>query len=433
MLIEFSFKNYRSFRDEAVLSMEATGLSSFKNCLIPLTSTVKLLPAVAIYGKNGGGKSNVIRAFWLAVQFIRNAQRTQHERADIPVNPFALNDYSREEPTEFYFEYTSENVKYWYGFSATREKILSEYLYHAPKGQKALIFNRVEQNFTFTEEKAKRTLIGQMVAKNQLFFSVACTMNDTPCVAAMRWFRDQVFFSRDYSDIPRQLLEYSEDKNMLKAISDYAKAADLGIQDMQFEFNSKEIRDDTSIPDTIPDGIKTALVQFMHALSETSNNGEVRLKMGEVSAKASHLGENHDGQNAMYSLELSDESDGTRKLMALAPAIESALRTGGILLVDELERELHPMLVNYIIAKFQSKASNPNNAQIVFTTHNTELMNLELLRKDQLYFVDKRDKDGVSELYTISEFSTRTTENIRKGYLVGKYGATPDIAIEEVE
>ena len=258
-------------------------------------------------------------------------------------------------------------------------------------------------------------------------------MNDTPCVAAMRWFRDQVFFSRDYSDIPRQLLEYSEDKNMLKAISDYAKAADLGIQDMQFEFNSKEIRDDTSIPDTIPDGIKTALVQFMHALSETSNNGEVRLKMGEVSAKASHLGENHDGQNAMYSLELSDESDGTRKLMALAPAIESALRTGGILLVDELERELHPMLVNYIIAKFQSKASNPNNAQIVFTTHNTELMNLELLRKDQLYFVDKRDKDGVSELYTISEFSTRTTENIRKGYLVGKYGATPDIAIEEVE
>ena len=81
MLIEFRFKNYRSFRDEAVLSMEAAGLSSFKNCLIPLSSTVKLLPAIAIYGKNGGGKSNVIRAFWLAVQFIRNAQRTQHERA----------------------------------------------------------------------------------------------------------------------------------------------------------------------------------------------------------------------------------------------------------------------------------------------------------------------------------------------------------------
>lgn len=433
MLIEFRFKNYRSFRDEAVLSMEATGLGAFKNCLIPISSTVKLLPAVAIYGKNGGGKSNVIRAFWLAVQFIRNAQRTQHERAAIPVNPFALNDYSKDEPTEFDFEYTIGNVKYWYGFSATREKIFSEYLYHAPKGQKAMIFSRTGQNFTFTEEKAKRSLIGEMVAENQLFFSVACTMNDNSCIAAMRWFRDQVFFSRDYSDIPRQLIEYSEDKNMLKAISDYAKAADLGIQDMQFEFKNDEIQDAESFPDNVPEGIKAALVQFMRALSDASTNGDIHLKMGEVSAKASHLGQNRNGQKESYSLDLSDESDGTRKLMAIAPAIESALHNGGILLVDVLERELHPMLVNYIVAKFQSKASNPNGAQIVFTTHNTELMNLELLRKDQIYFVDKRDTDGASELYAISEFSTRTTDNIRKGYLVGKYGATPDIEIEEME
>lgn len=433
MLIEFRFKNYRSFRDEAILSMEATGLGAFKNCLIPLSSTAKLLPAIAIYGKNGGGKSNVIRAFWLATQFIRNAQRTQHERATIPVNPFALNDYSKNEPSEFAFEYTSDGVRYWYGFSATREKVFSEYLYHAPKGQKALIFNRTEQTFSFTEEKAKRSLIAEMVAENQLFFSIACTMNDAPCIAAMRWFRDQIFFSRDYSDIPRQLIEYSEDKNMLKAISDYAKAADLGIQDMQFEFNNNEIQDVESFPENMPEGIKAALIQFMHVLSETSNNGEVHLKMGEVSAKASHRGKNRNGQIEAYSLDISDESDGTRKLMALAPAIESALRNGGILLVDELEREMHPMLVNYIVAKFQSKISNPNGAQIVFTTHNTELMNLDLLRKDQIYFVDKRDKDGTSELYTISEFSTRTTENIRKGYLVGKYGATPDIEIEEVE
>ena len=255
MLIEFRFKNYRSFRDEAILSMEATGLNSFRKCLIPLTSTVKLIPACAIYGKNGGGKSNVIRAFWLAVQFIRNAQRTQHDRATIPVNPFSLNEYSKDEPTAFDFIYTSNGIKYRYGFSATREKIISEYLYHAPKGQKALIFTRCGQEFSFTEDKTKRNMIGEMVAENQLFFSVACTMNDAPCVAAMRWFRDQVYFSRDYSDIPRQLLEYSEDKNMLKAISDYAKAADFGIQDMQFEFDSKEIKDDGLLPNDMPSGM----------------------------------------------------------------------------------------------------------------------------------------------------------------------------------
>ena len=119
--------------------------------------------------------------------------------------------------------------------------------------------------------------------------------------------------------------------------------------------------------------------------------------------------------------------------MSIAPAIESVLNNGGIVLVDELEKELHPMLVNYIVAKFQSKTSNPNGAQLIFSTHNTELLNMELMRKDQLYFADKNRKDGASELYSIGDFSTKTADNIRKGYLAGKYGATPDIEIEEVE
>lgn len=132
-------------------------------------------------------------------------------------------------------------------------------------------------------------------------------------------------------------------------------------------------------------------------------------------------------------MDLADESDGTRKLMAIAPAIESVLSKGGLLLVDGIENGLHPAFVEFIVAKFQSKKTNPYGAQIVFTTHDTELLNMELLRKDQLYFVDKNNDAGVSELYSISSFSTRTTENIRKGYLVGKYGAIPNVEIEEVE
>lgn len=432
MLIEFRFKNYRSFRDDATLSMEATGLGTFKNSLISYNS-MNLLPGVAIYGKNGGGKSNVIRAFWLAVQFIKNAQRTQHENAKIPVIPFALNDYSKDEPTEFEFIYTLEGIKYWYSFSATKEKVYKEYLYHAPKGQKALVFNRENQVFNFTEDKAKRKLISETVAPNQLFFSMACTMNDAVCVNAMKWFRELIYFSRDYSDIPKQLLDYSNDANMLQAISDYAKAADFGIESMQFEIDSKEIKDDLNFPENIPEGVKTALTQFMHILSETSNNSETRLKMNEVKATSRHQGVDSNGETKLYHLELADESDGTRKLMSIAPAIESVLSKGGVLIVDEIEKELHPMLVDFIVAKFQSKQANPNGAQIIFTTHNTELMNMELLRKDQLYFADKDSDDGTSDLYSISEFGTRTTENIRKGYLLGKYGATPNIEIEEVE
>lgn len=431
MLIEFKFGNYRSFRDEAVLSMEATGLGRLKSSLISYNS-LNLLPAVAIYGKNGGGKSNVIRAFWLAVQFIKNAQRTQHEDAEIPVRPFLLNDYSKDTPTFFEFTYVLDNVKYIYGFSATKEKVFSEYLYHAPKGQKATVFARTNQEFTFTEEKAKRKLISEAVAPNQLFFSVACTMNDAACVSAMKWFREYVFFSRDYTDIPKQLLSYSNDKNMLAAISDYAKAADLGIEKMEFEFKDEEIDDLETITD-MPENMKSALSAFMQTLKENSSSSEISLQKSEVKATSYHKGVNKDGEKVSLALELSDESDGTRKLMSIAPAIESVLNKGGLVLVDELEKELHPMLVNYIVAKFQSKNANPNAAQIVFTTHNTELLNMELLRKDQLYFADKSRKDGASELYSISDFSTKTADNIRKGYLAGKYGATPDIEIEEVE
>lgn len=431
MLIEFKFGNFRSFRDEAVLSMEAMGLGRLKNCLISYNS-MKLIPSVAIYGKNGGGKSNVIRAFWLAVQFIKNAQRTQHENAKIPVKPFLLNDYSKDEPTFFEFTYVLDNVKYIYGFSATKEKIFSEYLYHSPKGQKATVFTRTEQKFNFTEEKAKRKLISEAVAPNQLFFSVACTMNDADCMRAMKWFRDYVFFSRDYADIPEQLLEYSNDKNMLAAISGYAKAADLGIEKMEFEFKDEVVKDFES-EKNIPEEIRFALTAFMQNLKENSNISEIGLQKSEVRATSYHNGINKNGIKTSFTLDLSDESDGTRKLMSIAPAIESVLNNGGIVLVDELEKELHPMLVNYIVAKFQSKTSNPNGAQLIFTTHNTELLNMELMRKDQLYFADKNRKDGASELYSIGDFSAKTADNIRKGYLAGKYGATPDIEIEEVE
>lgn len=432
MLVEFTVKNYRSFRDEAVLSMEATGLSTLKSVLIPYGG-LRILPSVAIYGKNGGGKSNVIRAFWLSVQFIKNAQKTQHEKAAIPVVPFALNDYSASEPTEFSFVYTLDGTKYWYSFSATKENVYAESLYHAPKGQKALVFSRNEQVFSFTEEKARRKLISQIVAENQLFFSVACTMNDEACSKAMTWFREMIYFSRDYSDIPRQLLEYSNDTNMLKAISNYAKAADVGIEDMRFEINSKKINEKADLPENIPDEDKTALVQFMHLLSETSSNAETHLRMGQVTATSIHQGEDKSGNHNMYSIELADESDGTRKLMALAPAIESVLSKGGLLLIDGIEKDLHPALVEFIIAKFQSKKTNQKGAQLIFTTHNTELLSMELLRKDQLYFVDKHIDDGASELYSISTFSTRTTDNIRKGYLLGKYGAIPDIEIERLQ
>ncbi len=429
MLMEFTFQNYRSFRGEACLSMEATGLSSLKRCLIPYGSK-RYLPTVSIFGKNGGGKSNVIRAFWLSVQFIRNAQRTQNENSPIPVKPFLLDNASQNKPTSFDFIYVHNGIKYSYGFSANRTSILREYLYHSPNGQKALVFSRDGQNFCFHTEKKTRELISQTVAPNQLFFSVACTMNDEACSTAMKWFRECVFFAQDYPDIPRQLLEYMEDKEMLRSISSYAKSADLGISDMRFEVNDMLLPADRPIPDGLPDGVKAALASLVDALKSGAGI-ELTSRQSTLTVRSLHNGLDANGLRCVYSLELPDESGGTLELMRLAPAIERALSCGGVLLVDELENRLHPFLSEHIVSRFQNPVSNPHHAQLIFTSHDTELLNTDLIRKDQVYFADKDRSTGVSELYSISEFSSPTSENIRKGYLMGKYGAIPDIAIEE--
>lgn len=434
MLIRFRFGNYRSFRDENILSMEAKGNGEYKNCLLPYKKR-GILPAIAVFGKNGGGKSNVIRAFWLGVQFIRNAQKTQHEKAEVPVRAFALNDYSKECPTEFEYEYLQDNVKYIYGFSATKKEIKKEYLYAAPKGQKSVIFSREGQEFLFPAngEKKMKEMIAEAVAPNQLFFSIACVMNYQPCIAAMEWFREYVHFSKDYADIPQQLLEHGEDANMLKSIVTYAKQADVGIEDISFEIKNQEISAQDSLPDNLPQGMVMALKQFAAALKDSSESAEMNLKIGGVKTSSMHRGINHAGKEELFALELADESEGTRRLMSLAPGMEQVLQQGGVLMVDEIDRELHPLLVEFIVSKFQSPQTNPGHAQIIFTTHDTELLNMEILRKDQVYFVDKNKKSGVSELFNLTELPVRTNDNIRKAYLVGKYGAVPDVDIVEAE
>ncbi len=434
MLIDFKFSNYRSFKEETTLSMKAIGLSDFKSSLLK-HGTTSVVPSVAIYGKNGAGKSNVIRAFWLAVQFIKNAQKTQHEKASIPLTPFLLDEDSKNQPTAFEFTYVVDKIKYTYGFSANSKTILTEYLYHTPKGQRATIFTREGQSFKFpeTSEKKMKELISEAVAENQLFFSIACTMNYKPCILAMKWFREKVAFSRDFTDIPKQLIEYSSNANMLNSIISYAKQADVGIQDMSFEFSDKEITDTLADIHTMPEGILAALSTFVDALAASPNASEAAITAHEIKTESFHYGISSTGEVKSYALDLSDESDGTRKLMALAPAIELALNEGGVFLIDEIEKEMHPMLVEFIVAKFQSPNSNKANAQLIFTTHNTELMSMEIMRKDQIYFADKDHKTGASELYNLMEFSPPTNTNVRKSYLLGKYGATPNIDIEEVE
>lgn len=430
MLLRFKVENYRSIRDEAVLDLEAAGLGDHKECLLKYKSS-EYLPVISINGKNGGGKSNVIRAMWLAVTFIKNAQRTQHENAEVPVRPFELNDYSVNEPTSFCFEYVCDGIKYEYGFSATRKAIVAEHLYWWPKNQVSKVFDREKQNFIFptNNEKKLKEMISKAIAPNQLFFPVSCTMNYEPAIKAMKWFRSEVFFSRDYADLGQNIIEYGEDAEMLTSIVNIAKIADLGISNMKFEINNEVVTSLDELPASIPLDqkimLEKAIAKFKESLSGDADSASTGFQFNELKATSLHAGVDSNGMPGEFPLSLMDESDGTIRLMARATAMEATLKKGGVFIIDEIEDRLHPILVEYIIKRFQE--NNKTGAQLIFTTHSVDIMNREMLRRDQYYLIDKDSDTGASSLYSVSDFSVRNDERIGKAYLLGKYGAIPFI------
>ena len=382
---------------------------------------------MAIYGKNGGGKSNLIRAFWLAVKFICNAQMTQGAGVLVPVDPFKLNDYSTETPTSFEFIYKYKGIKYIYGFSATKEKICEEYLYHYPKGFRAQVFKRTGQEFSFIQDKAFKQLISKAVAENQLYFSVANTMNESVCAEAMKFFTESIVFSREFEDLPGQIRLNYHNNNVLKSMKQYAQRADVGITDMKFEMKNTEIDVDDTIPEDAPHELSRALKSFVSALSD---NSQVKIQRNEIKARTYHTGISKNGEISQYELGLEDESDGTLRLMALAAAIDRTIDNGGIFVADELEKGLHPLLTEYIVNKFQNSEINKNNAQLIFTTHDTEIMRQHFLDADQFYFVDKDRQTGESELYSVDGLGKKNNADIRTGYLIGKFGGVPELGDE---
>ena len=382
---------------------------------------------MAIYGKNGGGKSNLIRAFWLAVKFICNAQMTQGAGVLVPVDPFKLNDYSTETPTSFEFIYKYKGIKYIYGFSATKEKICEEYLYHYPKGFRAQVFKRTGQEFSFIQDKAFKQLISKAVAENQLYFSVANTMNESVCAEAMKFFTESIVFSREFEDLPGQIRLNYHNNNVLKSMKQYAQRADVGITDMKFEMKNTEIDVDDTIPEDAPPELSRALKSFVSALSD---NSQAKIQRNEIKARTYHTGISKNGEISQYELGLEDESDGTLRLMALAAAIDRTIDNGGIFVADELEKGLHPLLTEYIVNKFQNSEINKNHAQLIFTTHDTEIMRQHFLDADQFYFVDKDRQTGESELYSVDGLGKKNNADIRTGYLIGKFGGVPELGDE---
>lgn len=425
MLIEFTVKNYRSIKDEQVLSLvKAKGneLESTNSFVPDAPASVALLRSTAIYGPNAAGKSNIIRAMMEMESIVRNSASSYQEGDEIDVTPFLFDDKSPNEPSEFEMVFISEGVRYQYGFTATKYHIEEEWLIAYPKGHPQRWFSRIyNTNTKASEYKFGDYLTGQKsvwqkaTRTNALFLSTAVQLNSEQLKPVFNWFKNKlrpVGVGGWSPSITASLCEGDEAKK--EQILSFLKSADFDIHDIQID---KEKFDPTSLPKEIPESTKEKIIK--------------ELKDKEIlDIKTIHK----TLSNRLVTLDFDEESDGTKQFFSFAGPWLETLRYGYILVIDELHDSLHPKMVEYLVGLFHSNKTNPKNAQLIFTTHETSILNQDVFRRDQVWFCEK-NKSQATSLYPLTDFSPRKDrENIEMGYLSGRYGALPfvsEIALKE--
>ena len=393
MLIEFRVENHRSLRDEQALTLEAgrSGESSDPRPRDVAGHGEKLLPAAAIYGANASGKSNVLSALTFMREAVVLSHRQWEPEGGIPRTPFAWGG-KRNESSLFEVTFLVEETKYVYGFSADDEVVKEEWLYAWPNNRKQVWFEREGNKFKFGDHlKGPNEVVKEVTRSNALFLSAAAQNKHEQLSSLFAWFRgimpvnvrgekNQTSFrfvmSRSPMDNPTE---------SLRPIRQLLKLADIGV---------------VSVKMIIDEG---------HDLSP-----KIQLQ--------------HQAGDKDSWLDLEEESEGTKTLFEIGPSVLRTLVSGGLLLVDELESSLHPSLGLAIVKMFNCPKANPRNAQIVFTTHDTNLLGTTLgeppLRRDQIWFTEK-DKEGASKLYPLTDYKPRKAENLERGYLQGRYGSIP--------
>ena len=416
MLIEFTVTNFRSIKEPQTLSLAKAKGNELEqtNCFLPeAPGSIELVRSAAIYGANAAGKSNVIKALEAMNTIVLKSASSQ-EGDNIPVSPFLFDELSAEEPSEFEIIFISEGVRYQYGFTATSKNILEEWLIAYPKGRPQKWFNRAfdpeteSQVFKFGDSLlGSKSVWQQATRSNALLLSTAIQLNSEQLKPVYNWFRTQlrVASSGDWGPgFTASLCQKDDSKNKILS---FLKSADFDIHDIQID---KEKFDPDSLPDEIPAEAREKIIKELE--------GKDLLDIKTV-----HKTSNDN----LVSLDFDEESEGTKKFFSFAGPWLDTLQKGYILVIDELHDSLHPNMVKYLVDLFHHPKTNPNNAQLIFTTHETSILNQDVFRRDQIWFCEKNDEQATS-LYPLTDFSPRKErENIELGYLSGRYGALPFI------
>ena len=422
MLLQFSVRNFRTFKEKVTLSLVASNYDKdtreFDNVYYDTNSNLRLLKSAVIYGANASGKSKLFEALAFMKYFVISSSKESQKGDEIDVEPFRLSSETENSPSEFEVIFTHNNIMFRYGFEVDKKNVTSEWLYYKPKTKEIELFYREEENFethsrNFTKGK---TVIKQgLVRNNALLVSVAAQFNDKISNELIDWFKKlKTISGLNESGYRGFTLSKTDDPNQKANILSLLKAADLGIQDIKLE----KI-DITNLPKDMPKELKDRIIKEV-----ADENKEL---LSDILTSHKKFDSNKKAVDIVnFSLD-DDESSGTRKFFALTGPILDVIENGYTLIVDELDSKLHPNLVCKIVALFNSKELNKNNAQLIFNTHDTNLLNSGLFRRDQIWFTDK-NKFGEAKLYSLADFKSdevRKSESFEENYIKGKYGAVP--------
>lgn len=412
MLIEFRVTNFRSLRDEQVLSMVASKdktLLASNTQPTGLSAAPALLRSAAIYGPNAGGKSNVIKALQYMRGIVVESATVIQPGQTFNVQPFRLDTVSNRKPTEFEITFLVQGIRYQYGFAMTAERIVSEHLlvYKAFKPQQWFKRHFDEESNRDVYEfgpslKGTKSVWESATRPNCLFLSMAVQLNSDQLRPAFDWFAQQLVIFNEIAQFnPRVTIQMLRDAQGKKSICNFLASADISIADIE----------------VVTRKVPGQAVHFDLVAGKTEVRSE---EIEENELRFRHVTENGE---AVFNL--SDESSGTRKLLFLAGPVLDIVGRGLTMVVDELDTSLHTLLVRRLLQLFHSSEFNSNGAQLIFTTHDTSLLDApDLFRRDQVWFVEK-ERDQASRLYGLSEFSPRKNEALERGYLMGRYGGLP--------
>jgi len=415
MLIEFSVSNYRSIRDTQTLSLVAgtgTELEEQNSFDPPVSSAPRLLRSAAIFGPNAGGKSNIIKAMHFMRQFVISSSSRGQEGERISTSPFRLDKKSPNQPSTFEMIFIEGGVRYQYGMAVTQTRVEREWLLAYPEGRAQRWFERTFVPSTHDYEwyfgpffKGQKKVLKKATRENALFLSTGVQLNNEQLRAIFNWFDGRLVVIHAKENIPDEFTRYTmhrcEVEKDRQQVVRFLQAADLGIDDLKVQ---KKVLTPDDLPDDMPEKMKQRILG--HEFSRPM------------------FFHKHIDSDDIATFDIDEESDGTRGMLALAGPWIDTLETGNVLVVDELDTSLHPMLMRFLIKTLHSNESNPSNAQLVFTTHDATLMSSPYFRRDQVWFVEK-DENRLTTLYPLSDFSPRKGEALEKGYLRGRYGALP--------